>query len=405
MSEAKRWWVIAIVLFLAMGFFSALGFYDRFYYSNNNKISTMASSSYSGVSGTLGNSIEMLRDTLRPIFQAIGHDNEGIFIRIFLFIILYIIIAGALKLVFSGNGGRISVPEKQSNIIAALVSLASVSFLPDELMRGLGPTLGSILFSVFIIFGLGFIYKIDKDREDGFTHWKKALFCLLMILIIALFTSMSGDWFNTGPVNGIAGTISGLATAILTLSMIYYIFSGGVGSKVSSTTSNAYQGFVDKGGVRGVPPRVKKNWWDFWGRGQPQQAGSGPQAGPSAGPGKAAIKKEILNMYSTMKNIDRNIENEFSKNPPNQNNIETNLKAMISFCREIITILENPSAISSGIDEKSRRNVVALSKSVSTRCETILRTGEFNRWLGLYMSYIGRRNGVLANIEPLINAL
>lgn len=219
-TNKKRWWGIVIILFLGMSFFSILGFYDKYYYSNNNKISGMASAGLGDMSNLIKEMMNLVRDILKPIFGSIVEDNEGTILRALLFVVLYLIISTALK---QATGKRMQMEEKYSNIIAAIISLIAASFIPGELIRNLGYTTVSVIMSILILAGLNYIYHIDKGNEDGFTKWKKAFFSFLMMLLIMFVTGWSEDLFGVSG-GEIFGLIAGIGLTISALSLVYYVF-------------------------------------------------------------------------------------------------------------------------------------------------------------------------------------
>lgn len=202
-----------VILFLLLILFSSLGFYD-------NKITAMASFNFGGIADIISNSLDLIKGGIgEPFFTAIAEDDQGIFMRIILWIIIYLLLKDGIKL-------NKNISEKTANILAGLISLISVAFMPTEIIRNLGPTLSTIILCIPIIFGIRYIWSIDKGQEDSFTKWKKAFFTFLLILLIMMINGWAEEFFKIGP-GQIFGFVSGIGLTYCIFYLIYLIFFAG----------------------------------------------------------------------------------------------------------------------------------------------------------------------------------
>jgi len=130
MSEAKRWWAIAIVLFLAMSFFSALGFYDNY---SDEKITGMASLN---VKAQLGGALDLL----------LGYGKEDVnVLKLLLWIVWFAVLMMGTELVMKGKQSRAA-------LIAGIISLITIRFIPDDVILYIGSMFGA--FGAIIFLGL-----------------------------------------------------------------------------------------------------------------------------------------------------------------------------------------------------------------------------------------------------------
>ncbi|MBU2634354.1 MAG: hypothetical protein KJ674_03845 [Nanoarchaeota archaeon] len=387
----SRFWSIFLILFLAMSFFSVLGFYDKNYYGVDDSVSGMAILSSGGVTTFIETMLEVVRDIGKPFFTLLGEDSEGIFMRVILLIILYLIISSVMR---SKTGKNIGLDEKASNLIAFLISLIGVTFLPKDIVLNMGRTFSSVLVSVLILFGFKFIYDIDKDGKDGFTRWKKIFFSFLMILSILLIMSWSEGIPGFGG-DSIFGIIAGIGIGIAFALIVYYLTVYG---RIKKDKPPKYP-------PGGSTPTTTPGPTPTTTPGPTPTTTPGPTPTTTPGPGKAAIIKNVKDFYSNMKSCNRNIELEFGRGSPSQRTIQANLIRMFDFCRQLIVELDNPAAIGVGLDETLRRRIVSMGRSINTRIDKILKTTDFIKWRGLYLGWIGTTTGVLESMGPPIRGL
>ncbi|MBL7148157.1 MAG: hypothetical protein ISS82_05005 [Nanoarchaeota archaeon] len=224
LKKVKKEFVFSfLILVILLILFGSFGLYD-------NKITGMASFDFEGIASLISGSLNLIKEGIgEPFFTALAEDDQGIFMRIILWIIIFLILRDVMTI---NKNMKRSISERTGSIIAGLIALISVTFMPQEIIRNFGPTLSVILLSIPIILGIKFIWSIDKGQEDSFTRWKKAFFTLLLILVIMMINGWAEEFFKASP-GQIFGIVSGIGFVYSIFYLIYLVFFAGRGKGYS----------------------------------------------------------------------------------------------------------------------------------------------------------------------------
>lgn len=182
--ELKKAWGIIVILFLAMGFFSILGFYDKYYYGSDDKINKITGQATTNVFGPvtdlIGNLFTGLNDLTSVVF---GSANKEFSFKIIISVLLFFILSHTLT-----KGKAKDVVGRYGNGVALLISLFTAFFLPVDIINfvvegGFGWLVIIIVSSVGSYFLLRFLYKWEEHHR--FASFIKAVLYLLFLVVIA----------------------------------------------------------------------------------------------------------------------------------------------------------------------------------------------------------------------------
>lgn len=201
----KAGFFLVLIILLSIGIF-AQGFGFDFQYGGSR-------SGYvsSGVAGAITSALDIIfGGVVGPLFDAIEFNFYGA-TKLALWIILYLIFSNIFKNYFSKKG----MHNKFSKVIAAIMALFSVVFIPasvlDLVFRDmLGGLVGILLLAAVIGFPLYYLFKWSREnREDRAVNLVSAL---LFFLLMIVFSQLNNQ-FVFAFTNGLVQSITSLAVS------------------------------------------------------------------------------------------------------------------------------------------------------------------------------------------------
>ena len=298
----------------------------------------------------------MTNGLIKPIFGEITGGSSDIIIRFILWIILFSLISGVL----SKDSGILSKDKKMNkttaNIIAALIPLIAVAFLPGKFIAALGPIGAFILVLGLIIFGFKWIYNFMKNDHDWFSKATRVLLSFLMVVFLIFMTPWFDDVFG-GNIGDLYYMAIGLGILFGFISMVYFFLQRRSHSEFGSM----------EGGSGGETPS------GFGSMGTPITPSSGGGSSPPITPSEGSTTHTIpLVRSNTVKNIrsyyariliaNRNIEKEFKNTTPDLKKLIDNLEDMGKSSRSIISIVSRDSSLK---DTPLGKNIIILSVGIN----------------------------------------
>jgi hypothetical protein len=192
---------------------------------------------YSGGYGRSSGFSNIITDTLdfifggivEPLMDAIRFDNFHAAIKLALWVILYILFAWLL-----GNYFGDKVPKKLSKVIAAILGILGVVFIPERLLEVLfkdllGGLVGYLLFALFIVLPMYWLYKWSQGSENRTVNLVSAGGFFLMLNFITYLNREVVFEFGYGIMQNLASTtvmLSTLAALIFFFSRLFNGFKG-----------------------------------------------------------------------------------------------------------------------------------------------------------------------------------
>ncbi|MBS3143256.1 hypothetical protein J4446_00040 [Candidatus Woesearchaeota archaeon] len=362
--------------FLALCIFGGLGFY------NGNTITTAAINT-GVISDSISNSIQIMTNGLiKPIFGEITGGSSDIIIRFILWIILFSIISGIL------TKDNKKFNKTTANIIAALIPLIAVAFLPGRFIAALGPIGAFILVLGLIIFGFRWIYNFMKDNHDWFSKTIRVLLSFLMIIFLTIMTPWFEDIFqdNIGELYYLA---IGLGVLFGFISIFYFLSQGRSHSGTGYTSGSGGSPTTSSGGGSPIPP----------------SGGSTTSTIPLV---RSNTIKNIRSYYARILIANRNIEKEFKNTTLDLKKLTDNLEDMEKSSRSIISFVNRDPSLNG---TPLGKNIIILSIGINgginnclsfIKSKKSLTSGELKSLISLYYSRVGPNiMGIKAPISGL----
>ncbi|MBI2507880.1 hypothetical protein HYV89_02905 [Candidatus Woesearchaeota archaeon] len=182
----------------------------------------------SGVSNAISSALDLiLGGIVNPIFDSIKFNFYGA-TRLALWIILYLIFANVFKKFFSGKG----MHDKFSKIIAAILALFSVAFIPERLLDLvfrdlLGGLIGFLLLAAAVGLPSYFLYKWSKDHpEDRAVNLVSALLFFLLLIVFTELHDQFVNALNYGFVQSVTSLMVIFAIIFALIMMIHRLYMG-----------------------------------------------------------------------------------------------------------------------------------------------------------------------------------
>ncbi len=111
-----------------------------------------------------------------------GSDGPVVgFMRIMVFILVFSLIYGGLRLVLGGLGSNIPI------VIAAVISIISVIFIPGPVLMAIGGAYGTVVAFVLIgsvVFAGGLMLYIIPTTNRGWRLVRFIILCLLLFILM-----------------------------------------------------------------------------------------------------------------------------------------------------------------------------------------------------------------------------
>ena len=175
------------------------------------------------ISNSIKGAFDIFGQILTPLFQAIGEDRNGVFLRIFYWLFLFFIISGIEGL--RKKFGADETATKRANIIAGLLALIAVIFTPLEFLILIGSSTFLFVVIGLILGGLYFIYNFQRGNENRFSYFIKAfLSFVLFILITTTSTYASSKFSSSLGVSSVFELVAGLGALISIVFFVWYLF-------------------------------------------------------------------------------------------------------------------------------------------------------------------------------------
>jgi len=241
----KRGFLLVLFILLSTGIpAQGFGFDFRYGGSRSGYVS-------SGVAGAITSALDIIfGGVIGPIFDAIEFNFYGA-TKLALWIILYLIFSNIFKNYFSKKG----IHNKFSKIIAAIMALFSVVFIPinvlDLVFRNmLGGLVGILLLAAVIGFPLYYLFKWSRDNKDD--RAVNLVSALLFFLLMIVFSQLNNQFvyaFRYGLVQSITSLAVSFGILFALIMCIHRAYLGfkGIAGNISPTGAGAQQRIEDDG--------------------------------------------------------------------------------------------------------------------------------------------------------------
>ena len=192
-----------------------------------------------GVGSSVSNAISSALDLIfggivNPIFDSVRFNFYGA-TKLALWIVLYLIFANTFKNFFGGRG----MSPKFAKIIAAILALFSIAFIPERLLDLvfrdlLGGLVGFLLLAAAVGLPSYFLYKWGKDHPEN--RGVNLISALVFFLLIIIFTELHDQFvnaFNYGFVQSLSSlaVIFSIIFALIMFIQRLYLGLKGLGGK------------------------------------------------------------------------------------------------------------------------------------------------------------------------------
>ena len=201
----KRGFALVLLIFLLSVNVFAQSFGFDFQYGRR----TGGFGAGSSVSNAISSALDLIfGGIVNPIFDSVRFNFYGA-TKLALWIILYLIFANIFKKFFGGRG----MHDKFSKIIAAILALFSVAFIPERLLDLafrdlLGGLVGFLLLAAAVGLPLYFLYKWGKDHpEDRTVNLVSALVFFLLVIVFTELHDQFVNAFNYGFVQSLSSLV------------------------------------------------------------------------------------------------------------------------------------------------------------------------------------------------------
>lgn len=185
-----------------------------------------------GTGNSISNAISSALDVVfggivGPVFDAIRFNFYGA-TKLALWIVLYLIFSNVFKKFFGGRG----MHDKFSKIIAAILALFSVAFIPERLLDLvfrdlLGGLVGALLLIAAIGLPLYFLFKWGRDHpDDRAVNLISALLFFLLLIIFAELHDLFVNAFNYGFIQSLTSLIVIFGIIFALIMMIHRLYLG-----------------------------------------------------------------------------------------------------------------------------------------------------------------------------------
>lgn len=231
----KAGFFLVLIILLSIGIF-AQGFGFDFQYGGSR-------SGYvsSGVAGAITSALDIIfGGVVGPLFDAIEFNFYGA-TKLALWIILYLIFSNIFKNYFSKKG----MHNKFSKVIAAIMALFSVVFIPasvlDLVFRDmLGGLVGILLLAAVIGFPLYYLFKWSREnREDRAVNLVSALLFFLFMIVFSQLNNQFVFAFTNGLVQSITSLVISFGILFALIMCIHRAYLGFKGIGGGSSRADA----------------------------------------------------------------------------------------------------------------------------------------------------------------------
>src|SRR3989344_4225614 len=410
---------LMLFVFLGIFFLSLIG------YSGNN----LTSLAPLNIGNSIGDALNIFSHVLGPFLQAIGEDQNAIFLRLFYWLFLFFIISGIEGL--RKKFGSEETGAKRANIIAGIIALMAVVFTPVEFLILVGSSIFLIVVMGLIIGGLYWIYNFQRNQENRFTYFVKAFASLILFLLISAASSYaSGKFSDTFGAGAVLNTALGIGLFVCILFFVWYLFiktlMGGQ-TEVNETTPPSRQlreagGFY--GGLAGGAARATGRGFLGLGRlfGRGARAATDMtkdkwqnRTGFRSGGDKKLF--QMLTSYSRRLQVGNDaVLNEFNSSNPNKKRISSGLNVMRGTAQDLEKQLRYISRKITGQDLKRKLDTIRsfaddLSNKVQQQAVKIIQAMNMvdvsNEDLRSVLSVVasGYKEQIVSEIRNIVNLI
>lgn len=182
----------------------------------------------SSISNAIGSALDLVfGGIIRPVFDAVRFNFYGA-VKLALWIVLYLIFSNVFKNFFGGRG----MHPKFAKVIAAIIALFSVVFIPETLLDLifrdlLSGFVGYLLLAAVIGLPLYYLFKWSRDnKEDRAVNLVSAFLFFVLILVFSELNNQFVYAFNYGFVQSLTSLTVTFGVLFALIMFIHRLYLG-----------------------------------------------------------------------------------------------------------------------------------------------------------------------------------
>lgn len=174
------------------------------------------------IGNTLGDTFGLFGQILGSIFGVFGRDSEGVYLRLFYGLAIFLIIitfSNILK-----RAGQDKNKERNIKVIAGIIALFVTIGTPIEFIRAIGAIGFLVVFVGSILGSLYFIYNFGRENENRFIYFMKAFLSFVLFGLIMGYQSLGLSNFSSNTnTSSIFDLVAGLGAVVALVFTIWYL--------------------------------------------------------------------------------------------------------------------------------------------------------------------------------------